>query len=93
MALEIKVPSFGESISESTVAAWLRNEGDIVAKGDALVTMDTEKASSDLTADAAGRLHILAPAGTDVAIGAVIGSIDESAATDAPAARKDRTRT
>lgn len=45
-----------------------------------LVTLDTEKASSDLTAETSGTLRILSQAGTDVAIGAVIGEIDESAA-------------
>ena len=84
MALEIKVPSFGESISESTIAEWLKADGDLVAKGDTLVTLDTEKASSDLTAEAAGRLRVLVPAGTDVAIGAVIGQIEP--AVDAPLA-------
>ncbi len=85
MALEITVPSFGESISESTVAAWLKNDGDLVARGEALVTLDTEKASSDVTAEAPGRLKILVPAGTDVKIGAVIGRIEESAEVPAGA--------
>jgi 2-oxoglutarate dehydrogenase E2 component (dihydrolipoamide succinyltransferase) len=79
MAIAIKVPSFGESITESTVAAWHKADGAWVNKGDTLVTLDTEKSSADLEAEVSGRLKILVPAGTDVPIGATIGEIDESA--------------
>ncbi len=86
MATAIKVPSFGESITESTVAQWHKSDGAWVEKGDILVTLDTEKSSTDLEAPVAGRLKILVQDGTDVAIGAVIAEIDETAVRDASAA-------
>jgi 2-oxoglutarate dehydrogenase E2 component (dihydrolipoamide succinyltransferase) len=79
MATPIKVPSFGESISESTVAEWHKADGEWVERGTPLVTLDTEKSSADLEAPASGRLKILVEAGRDVPIGAVIAEIDESA--------------
>jgi 2-oxoglutarate dehydrogenase E2 component (dihydrolipoamide succinyltransferase) len=89
MAHEIKVPPFGESISESTVAQWLKKDGERVAKGENLVTIDTEKASSDLPADVSGILRIKVEAGTDVPIGAVIGE-NEEAAVEAPSAPREK---
>jgi 2-oxoglutarate dehydrogenase E2 component (dihydrolipoamide succinyltransferase) len=80
MAHEIKVPSAGESVSEGTIAQWLKKDGELVTKGENLVVIDTEKASQDLQADASGRLKILVQAGSDVKIGVTIGTIDESAA-------------
>lgn len=79
MATAIKVPSFGESITESTVAQWHKADGEWVEKGDTLVTLDTEKSSADLEAEVSGRLRILVKEGTDVPIGSVIGEIDETA--------------
>ncbi|MGB9690965.1 MAG: 2-oxoglutarate dehydrogenase complex dihydrolipoyllysine-residue succinyltransferase [Candidatus Sumerlaeaceae bacterium] len=79
MATVIKVPSFGESITESTVAQWHKADGDWVEKGETLVTLDTEKSSADLEAEVSGRLRILVKEGTDVPIGTVIGEIDETA--------------
>ncbi|MGI8907642.1 MAG: 2-oxoglutarate dehydrogenase complex dihydrolipoyllysine-residue succinyltransferase [Candidatus Sumerlaeaceae bacterium] len=80
MAHEIKVPPVGESVSEGTIAQWLKADGDSVTKGENLVVLDTEKASQDLQAEFSGRLKILVPAGKDVKIGEVIGSIDEDGA-------------
>ncbi|RMH24923.1 MAG: 2-oxoglutarate dehydrogenase complex dihydrolipoyllysine-residue succinyltransferase [Candidatus Hydrogenedentota bacterium] len=80
MAIEIRVPSFGESITESTVAQWHKPDGAMVQKGDLLVTLDTEKSSADLEAEVSGRLKILVPEGTDVKVGAVIGILEESVA-------------
>lgn len=84
MTVQIKVPSFGESISESTVAQWHKRDGDWVEKGEIVVTLDTEKSSADLEAGASGRLRILVTEGTDVPIGAVIGEIEETAEKVAP---------
>jgi 2-oxoglutarate dehydrogenase E2 component (dihydrolipoamide succinyltransferase) len=80
MAHEIKVPPVGESVSEGTIAQWLKADGDFVSKGENLVVLDTEKASQDLQAEVSGRLKISVPAGKDVKIGEVIGLLDESAA-------------
>ena len=52
---DILIPNFGESITTATVAAWHKNAGDTVAKGDTLVTLETDKVSTDLEADESGR--------------------------------------
>jgi 2-oxoglutarate dehydrogenase E2 component (dihydrolipoamide succinyltransferase) len=85
--VELKVPGAGESITSANVAAWRKSDGDIVAKGEILVALDTDKVSNELEAPVAGRLKILVPQGEEVAIGAVIATIeaDVSAAAKAPA--------
>ena len=47
---DILTPNFGESVTSATVAAWHKNAGDPVAKGDTLVTLETDKVSTDLEA-------------------------------------------
>ena len=85
MAFEIKVPNAGESITSAVISTWHKNNGDAVKIGDLLVTIDTDKVSTELQAEAAGTLQISAPAGEEVKIGAVIGTIAEGAPTAAPA--------
>src|SRR5690606_28429444 len=84
MAHEIKIPSVGESVSEGTLAQWLKSDGDTVTRGENIVVIDTEKASQDLPAEVSGILRITVKEGTDVAVGQVIGTIEEAPA-DAPA--------
>jgi len=93
MAVEIKVPAVGESITEVTVGEWLKKEGDTVKIDEVLCTLDSDKASFELPAEAEGVLHIMAQAGDTLPIGAVICTIDatvgaSSGATPAPAAPK-----
>ncbi len=76
MALEIKVPAVGESITEVTIGDWLKKEGDTVKLDDVLCTLDSDKASFELPAEADGVLHILAQAGDTLPIGAVICTIE-----------------
>jgi 2-oxoglutarate dehydrogenase E2 component (dihydrolipoamide succinyltransferase) len=85
MAVEIKVPAVGESITEGTVARWLKKDGDSVRADEPLFELETEKATSEIAAPAAGTLHITVPEGQTVAIGAVVGQIEKGAA---PAADK-----
>lgn len=84
MAIDIKVPSVGESITEGSIARWLKKDGDIVRQDDPLFELETEKATTEVPAPAAGVLHIQAKEGDHVAIGSVVGRIDTSAA---PAAK------
>jgi 2-oxoglutarate dehydrogenase E2 component (dihydrolipoamide succinyltransferase) len=87
MPVEIKVPSVGESITEGAIARWLKKEGDLVAVSDPLFELETEKATTEVPATAAGRLRILVPEGKTVAIGAVVAHIDASAAAPLPVSR------
>jgi len=86
MPSEIKVPSAGESITSAVISTWHKANGDRVQPGDLLVTIDTDKVSTELTAEAAGTLQIGAQPGEEVQIGAVIGHILEGGAAPAPAA-------
>ncbi|MGJ8643485.1 MAG: dihydrolipoyllysine-residue succinyltransferase [Luteolibacter sp.] len=88
MAIDIKVPAAGESITSANVAQWFKNDGDAVKKGEVLVSLDTDKVSNELEADADGILKITVNEGEEVAIGTVIGKIetDGSAPVPAPAA-------
>ena len=86
MSLEIKIPAVGESVTSGMISAWLKKDGDTVSRGDALFTLETDKVSTEVTADAAGTLRIKAQAGAEVKIGEVVGLIEEGAgAPSAPA--------
>lgn len=80
---DILIPNFGESITTATVAAWHKNAGDPVAKGDTLVTLETDKVSTDLEADENGVLEILVPEGAEAPIGAALGRISSADGTAA----------
>jgi 2-oxoglutarate dehydrogenase E2 component (dihydrolipoamide succinyltransferase) len=83
--IQLKVPAAGESITSANVARWQKKDGDVVAQGDVLVTLETDKVSNELEAPAAGRLKILIPEGDEVSIGTVIATIDTSASASTPA--------
>src|SRR5579862_8891092 len=89
MATEIKVPTLGESVTEATVARWLKQPGDTVAMDDPLVELETDKVTLEVNAPAAGTLtEVMAAEGANVGVGAVLGVIGEGAAKPAPAAAK-----
>jgi 2-oxoglutarate dehydrogenase E2 component (dihydrolipoamide succinyltransferase) len=95
-SVELKVPASGESITSANVAAWRRNDGDSVVKGEMLVVLETDKVSNELEAPISGTLKILVPEGEEVSIGAVIARIEARAETDrrlqpAPAPAKPST--
>src|SRR5262245_31996249 len=90
MAIDIKVPSVGESISEGTLVRWLKKDGDQVNAGDALFELETEKASTEVPAPADGILHPKAKEGDTVAIGAVVGTIDPAGAAKPAGSSKPR---
>ncbi len=83
----IKVPPLGESIVEATVSRWLKQEGDVVAVGDSLVELETDKITVEVPALEAGTLTSRAKGEGDVvAVGEVLGEIAAGAAGAAPAA-------
>jgi 2-oxoglutarate dehydrogenase E2 component (dihydrolipoamide succinyltransferase) len=80
MASEIKVPSLGESVSEATIAKWLKNEGDYVNIDELLLELETDKVTLEVNAPIAGYLRkILSPEGSSVSAGAAVGIIDAAA--------------
>ena len=81
MTVEIVVPTLGESVTEATVAKWLKNVGDSVAADEPLVELETDKVSLEVPAPSAGTLsQVLAADGADVLVGAVLGNLDENGA-------------
>lgn len=81
MAIEIKVPVIGESITEVTLTSWSKEDGDYVEEGDILCEIESDKATVELPAESSGILKIIAEEGSDLPIGAVIGSLEPSSNT------------
>lgn len=80
MALEMKVPSPGESITEVEIATWLVSDGDYVEKDQAIAEVDSDKATLELPAEASGIITLKAEEGDVVAVGDVVCIIDTDAA-------------
>jgi 2-oxoglutarate dehydrogenase E2 component (dihydrolipoamide succinyltransferase) len=86
MSVEITVPSVGESVTEGTIARWLKANGSVVKANEPVCELETDKATTEVMAPAGGRLAIRVPEGQKVAIGAVIGQIEEGASQPAASA-------
>src|SRR5215212_1847282 len=85
MATEIRVPTLGESITEATVARWLKQPGETVERDEPVVELETDKVTLEVPAPAAGKLgEVLAAEGVNVPVGAVLGTIADGAAASAP---------
>ncbi|MEC1291471.1 2-oxoglutarate dehydrogenase complex dihydrolipoyllysine-residue succinyltransferase [Bacillus mojavensis] len=84
---EIKVPELAESISEGTIAQWLKQPGDYVEQGEYLLELETDKVNVELTAEESGVLQeVLKDSGDTVQVGEIIGTITEGAGeSSAPA--------
>ena len=86
MPTEIRVPTLGESVTEATVARWLKAVGDAVKRDEAVVELETDKISLEITATEAGKLtEQTVKQGDTVEVGTVLGRIAEGAAGAAPA--------
>ncbi|MFC4026834.1 2-oxoglutarate dehydrogenase complex dihydrolipoyllysine-residue succinyltransferase [Zunongwangia endophytica] len=79
MALEMKVPSPGESITEVEIAEWLVEDGDYVEKDQAIAEVDSDKATLELPAEASGIITLKAEEGDTVGVGEVVCLIDTEA--------------
>src|SRR5512135_852119 len=85
MALELKVPSLGESVTQAQVGQWLKKEGDAVALDEPVVEVESEKATVAVPAPASGVLRrILVQSGATVAVGQVLGELEAGAVAAAP---------
>ena len=80
MAVDITIPSPGESISEVSLSGWLKDDGTYVEKDDLLAEIESDKATLELRAPAAGTLKIATKKGDGIKVGAVVASIDTAAA-------------
>ncbi|MBI3770684.1 MAG: 2-oxoglutarate dehydrogenase complex dihydrolipoyllysine-residue succinyltransferase [Deltaproteobacteria bacterium] len=88
MAVEVRIPTLGESVTEGVIVRWVKRDGDIVAKDDILLELETDKASMEIPAEAAGTLRIVRQESETVRVGDVVARIDEAgggASRSAPA--------
>jgi len=83
MSTPVIIPSVGESITSGVLSAWHKKDGDQVAVGDLLFTLDTDKVSSEITASEPGILRTKVPEGADVKIGQIVAEIDTAPPTSA----------
>ena len=86
MSVEIKIPTVGESISEVTIAEWVKKDGDTVEMDEVIAELESDKATFELTAEQAGTLQIVVEAGETVEVGAVVCKIEGNGTTSAPPA-------
>jgi 2-oxoglutarate dehydrogenase E2 component (dihydrolipoamide succinyltransferase) len=86
MATQIVIPQLGESISEGVISAWLKAEGEYADRDEPVLELETDKITMEVPAPAAGAVSHTASEGDTVEVGAVVGSMDESAAKPAAAA-------
>src|SRR5271170_7408975 len=92
MPIEVKVPSVGESITSGILGVWSKPDGAYVKSGDPLFEIETDKVTSEVVAESAGKLKHLVKVGDTVQIGQVVASIDEKAPAPveaAPPAKKE----
>ena len=83
MSIEVKIPPVGESISSGVVSVWHKKSGDYVAAGEALLTLETDKVSTEITAEKGGVLETKVDEGQEVKIGEVVALIDDQATSPA----------
>ena len=87
MAIEIRVPTLGESVTEATIGKWFKKAGDAVKADEPLLELETDKVTLEVNAPASGVLaEILAKNGETVAAGALLGQIAAGGAAAKPAA-------
>src|SRR5438128_8333392 len=90
MPVDLKIPQLGESITEAEILLWRCADGDVVAVDEIVVELETDKTTVELPSPAAGTLRILKQKGALVAIGDVIGQIEEASAGKATGAKADK---
>lgn len=87
MSIEVRVPALGESVTSGVISAWHKHTGDVVGDGEALFTLETDKISTEIPANRAGKLQIQVEAGQEVKIGQVVALLDENATAPAQAGK------
>lgn len=81
MSIDVKIPSMGESITSGILSVWHVQDGDIVAAGQVIYELETDKITSEGQAESGGKISLKVAQGDEVSIGQVIASIDETAQT------------
>ncbi len=86
MPTEIKIPAVGESITEVTIAKWLKKDGEAVKRDEVIAELESDKATFELPAEADGTLKILVAEGETIGIGTAIAQLDGAGAGNGQAA-------
>ena len=90
MSIDIHVPTLGESISDATIARWIKKAGDAVAADEPIVELETDKVTLEVPSPVAGKLgEIIAAEGETVEVGALLARVEEGAAGTELAAKQD----
>ena len=90
MSIDIHVPTLGESISDATIARWIKKAGEAVAADEPIVELETDKVTLEVPSPVAGKLgEIIAAEGETVEVGALLARVEEGAAGAELAAKKD----
>ncbi len=87
--VDVKVPSVGESISEVTIASWIKKDGEMVKLDEAICSIESDKATLEISAPKAGKLKILVKEGETVAIGTKVAEVDETATSSTAASSQE----
>lgn len=93
MAQQVKIPAVGESITEVTIANWLKKDGDVVKLDEVIAELESDKATFELTAPQAGVLKIFKQQGEVVPIGTAICEVQDSAGAPAPEKKAEPEKT
>src|SRR6202158_4257960 len=86
MAIEVRIPTLGESVSEGVIVRWIKADGEAVKTDEPLLELETDKASVEIPAERAGVLRIVKPEGSPAQVGEVVARIEEDGAPARPAA-------
>ena len=84
MATNILMPALSPTMTDGTLSRWLKKDGEAVRQDEPVCELETEKATTEVPAPASGTLRIAVQSGQSVTIGAVIGRIEEGAASPTP---------
>jgi 2-oxoglutarate dehydrogenase E2 component (dihydrolipoamide succinyltransferase) len=76
MAVDVRIPTLGESVTEGVIVRWIKHEGDVVEIDEPLLELETDKASVEIPAVSGGVLKVLKPEGATVQVGDVVATID-----------------
>ena len=79
MAVEVRIPELGESVTEGVIARWLKQDGELVQADESVLELETEKATLEIPATASGRLEIVERKGATVRVGTVVARIAQGA--------------
>jgi 2-oxoglutarate dehydrogenase E2 component (dihydrolipoamide succinyltransferase) len=91
MSIEVKIPAVGESITSGLLSTWLKKDGELVKDGEPILTLETDKISTEIPAPGTGAIRIQIEAGQEVKIGQVVATIDENAKTASPSLTQEGT--